>query len=258
MAFSYKGAIAFGLVYIPITLTLAVRENDVGFNMLEKKTLSRVKYKKTCVDCEGREISKDEIIRGYQYEKDKYIVFADEEFEKLKTKKDKNITIQKFVNIDEVDPVYFNKAYYVRPTGGERAYTLLLAAMEKKNHAGVAKTVLGTREILILLRVKDGVMMANTLYFFDEVRTDLKPSMDKVMIDKIELDLAINLIKNMTKPFEPELFKDEYNERLRAAIQQKIAGQEIDEPQEEAMNNVINIMDALKKSIEISKKAVNK
>ena len=258
MAFSYKGAITFGLVYIPITLTAAIKENNIGFNMLEKETLSRVKYKKTCIDCNGREIAQHDIVKGYQYEKGQYVIFSDEDFEKIKTVKDKNITIQKFVNLDEVDPVYFDRAFYVNPAGGERAYALLLSAMEKENRAGVAKTVLCTRETLVLLHVHDGVMMANTLFFHDEVRTLLKPTLDKITIDKSEFDLAVSLINNMTKPFEPELFKDEYNERLRTAIEQKIAGKEIEGPREEVVNNVINIMEALKKSIEISKRAVGK
>ena len=114
MAYSYKGAIAFGLVYIPINLVVSVKENDIGFNMLEKKTKSRVKYRKTCVDCKDKEVKQEDIVKGYQYEKDKYVIFTDEDFEKIKSPKDKNITIEQFVNIEEIDPIYFDKSYYVR------------------------------------------------------------------------------------------------------------------------------------------------
>ena len=116
MAYSYKGAITFGLFYIPLTLSWSINEHDIGFNMLEKKTKSRVKYKKTCVDCNDKVVKNEDIVKGYQYEKNKYVIFTDEDFEKIKSPKDKNITIEQFVSIDEVDPIYFDKAYYVKPT----------------------------------------------------------------------------------------------------------------------------------------------
>ena len=223
--------------------------------MLEKDTLSRVKYKKTCVDCDGREITQSEIVKGYQYEKDKYVIFTDDDFEKIKTQKDKNITISQFVNLDEVDPVYFDRAYYVNPTGGENAFALLLQAMETENRAGLAKTVLGTRETLILLRVRKGVMLANTLYFHDEVQKS--PRHELPACKQEELALAKSLIENMVQKFAPENFRDEYNERLRAAIDAKVAGKELEAPHETAPNNIINIMEALKKSVELTKRAVN-
>ena len=169
MAYSYKGAISFGLVYIPIVLTASIKNNDIGFNLIDKKTMSRVKYKKTCVDCDDKEVKNENIVKGFQYEKDKYVIFTDKDFEKIKTEKDKNITIEQFVNLDEVDPIYFDKAYYVSPTGGEKAFEVLLSAMEKQNKAGIAKAVLGTKESLILIRAKNGNMLVNTLYFYDEV-----------------------------------------------------------------------------------------
>lgn len=173
MAFSYKGAITFGLVYIPIVLVASIKNNDIGFNMIDKKTMSRVKYKKTCVDCDDKEVKNENIVKGYQYEKDKYVIFTDKDFEKIKTQKDKNITIEQFVNLSEVDPIYFDKAYYVKPTGADKAFEVLLEAMEKQKKAGIAKTVLGTKETLVLLRVKNGIMFANTLnwyaVFYDEI-----------------------------------------------------------------------------------------
>ena len=247
MPHSYKGAIAFGLVYIPITLSPAVRENDVGFNMLERSTLSRVKYKKTCVDCDGREVANHEIVKGFQYERDKYVIFTDEDFEILKSTKDKQITISKFVDLSEVDPVYFERAYHVNPLGAEKPYALLALAMEKQNRAGIAKTVLGTKEVLVLLRAKDGIMFANTLYFHDEVKR--APQFDKPKVATEELALAKNLINNMVAKFEPQKFKDEYNERLRKAIEQKVAGKELEAQDDDAPQNVINMMDALKKSV---------
>lgn len=253
MAYSYKGAITFGLVYIPITLQLSIKEHDIGFNMLEKKTLSRVKYKKTCVDCNNKEVKNEDIVKGYQYEKDKYVVFTQKDFEKLKTEKDKNIVIEQFVNLSEIDPIYFDKAYYVKPTGADKAYNVLLKAMENEKKAGIAKTVLGTKETLLLIRARDGKMLVNTMYFFSEVQK--APQVQKSTVSKKELDLAKNLINQMTQPFSPEKYKDEYHEKVKKAIKRKIAGNEIVESrQEEKPVKVINLMEALQKSLKTSNK----
>ena len=115
MAYSYKGAITFGLVYIPIYLTLCVKENDIGFNMLEKKTKSRVKYKKTCVDCDNKEVKNEDIVKGYEYAEDKYVTITNDDLEKIKTEKDKSIQILHFATINQISPTYFDKTYYAVP-----------------------------------------------------------------------------------------------------------------------------------------------
>lgn len=253
MAYSFKGAITFGLVYIPITLSLSIKENDIGFNLIDKKTMSRVKYKKTCVDCENREVKNEDIVKGYQYEKDKYVIFTEQDFEKIKNQKDKNITIERFVSIDEVDPIYFDKSYYVLPQNSEKAFLVLLEAMEKQNKAGLAKTVIGTKQTLLLLRAKDKKMIANTLYFFDEVLNP--PQIKQTKILKQELELAKTLINQMTKPFNIEKYKDEYNEKIKKAIKTKIAGKKvISSKNSKKPQNIINLMEALKKSVNSSKK----
>ena len=132
MAYSYKGSISFGLVYIPVTLHSTIKNNDIGFNMIDKKTMSRVKYKKTCADCDGREVRQEDIVKGYEYEEGKYVLFDEKDFEKLKSKKDKNITIEQFVNLAEIDPLYFDKPYYVAPTGAEKAFSVLLSAKGRR------------------------------------------------------------------------------------------------------------------------------
>lgn len=248
MAFSYKGAISFGLVYIPITLQASIKNNDVGFNLIEKNTMSRVKYKKTCVDCNNKEVKNEDIVKGYQYEKDKYVIFTDKDFEKIKSLKDKNIVIEQFVNLREVDPIYFDKAYYVNPIGAEKAYFVLVEAMEKQKKAGIAKTVLGTKETLILLRSQDGRLLVNTLYFANEIVKSKE--IKKIKVQKKELDLAVNLIEEMTEPFKIEKYKDEYNEKIKKAIKKKINGNEIVESkQEKTPTKVINLLEALQKSL---------
>ena len=249
---AYKSAITFGLVFIPVSLSVGIKEHDIGFNMIEKKTMSRVKYKKTCVNCNNKEVKNEDIVKGYQYEKDKYVIFSDKDFEKLKTPQDKNITIQQFVNLNEVDPIYFEKAYFIKPTGADKAYNVLLKAMESEKKAGIAKTVLGTKETLLLLRASNGRLIANTLFFHNEVQK--APEIAKSKISKSELDLAKNLINQMTQPFKPEMFKDEYHERVKKAIKRKISGNEIIEtkPEHEPVK-IINLMEALQKSLKNNK-----
>ncbi len=253
MAYSYKGSISFGLVYIPVTLHSTIRDNDIGFNMIDKKTMSRVKYKKTCADCDGREVKQEDIVKGFEYEDGKYVIFVEKDFEKIKSKKDKNISIEKFVNLSEVDPLYFDKPYYVAPTGAEKAFSVLLTAMEQEGKAAIAKTVLGTKETLILIRSKDGQMLLNTLFFEEEVtKNPAKEITEKG--NAAELKMAKAIIEGMTGEFNPEDYRDEYRQKVQEAIERKIAGKEIVAPREKGIGTVANLMDALTKSLELTQK----
>ncbi len=248
MAYSYKGSISFGLVYIPVTLHSTIKQNDIGFNMIDKKTMSRVRYKKTCADCDGREVKQEDIVKGYEYEDGKYVLFDESDFEKLKSKKDKNITIEKFVEVSEVDPLYFDKPYYVVPTGAEKAFAVLIKAMEQENKAAIAKTVLGTKETLIMIRAKDGQMLLNTLFFEEEVTKNPAKEI-KEQGSAEELKMAKAIIDGMTGEFDPEEYKDEYSQKVKDAIEQKIAGKEIIAPKENKSSTVTDLMDALTKSL---------
>ncbi len=253
MAYSYKGSISFGLVYIPVTLHNSIKQNDIGFNMIDKKTMSRVRYKKTCEDCENREVKQEDIVKGFEYEEGKYVIFEEKDFEKIKTKKDKNITIEQFVDIAEVDPIYYDKPYYVVPTGAEKAYAVLLTAMEQSGKAAIAKTVLGTKETLVMIRAKDGQMLLNTLFFADEVvKNPAKEVTEKG--NAAELKIAQTIIESLTGKFEPEQYKDEYREKVQEAIEKKIAGKEIAAPKNKNFGTVFNLMEALTKSLELTKK----
>lgn len=248
MNYSYKGSLSFGFVYIPIILYSTVRRNDIGFKLIDKKTLSRVKYKKTCEACDDREITQEDIVKGFEYDNGKYVIFDDRDFEKIKSKKDKNITIEKFVELSDVDPVYFDKPYYVVPDGAERAFAVLLTAMDELGKAAVAKAVLGNRDSLILIRAKDGQMLLNTLYFEDEItKNPAKAVTEKA--SSAELKMAKAIVESMSGVFAPEEYKDEYRQKVVAAIEQKIAGKEITAPKEKAVGNVIDLMDALAKSL---------
>lgn len=251
MAYSYKGSISFGMVYIPITLHSSIKNNDISFNLLDKKTHSRIKYKKTCVDCKEREVNAKDIVKGFEYEDGKYVIFEEKDFENLKTKQDKNITIENFVNINEIDPLYFDRPFYVVPTGAEKAFSLLLYALEKEKKCAIAKTVLGQKEALIAIRAKNGEMLLNTLFFKEEVQAN--PMLDKKIktnFEPQELKIAKAIIDGMTTTFNPDKYKDEYRERLVKAINSKIEGKEIKMPKNKRPPKIKNLMEALKLSLE--------
>lgn len=249
MAYSYKGAISFGLVYIPITLHTATKENTINFNLLDKKTMSRIQYKKTCASCNGAQVDNDNIIKGYHYDDDKYVTFEEEDFEKLKSKKDKNIIIEQFVNLIEIDPIYFKKSYYVVPSGAERAFALLKEALRSENKVGFAKTVLGTKETLIAIRVLNNELVLSTMYFHDEIQENPVKQISNVSTNPEELKLAQMLIANMSGPFKPEKYHDEYQEKIQAAIEAKIAGKEFRSPEEKAVGGIADLMQALTESL---------
>lgn len=257
MAYSYKGAISFGLVNIPIILQQSIKQNDISFNMLDKKTMSKIKYKKTCVDCNNREVKNEDIVKGFQYEKDKYVIFEEEDFEKIKSEKDKNITIDTFVNLKDVDPIFIDKTYYVEPNGSDKAFNLLLLSMEKLKKAGIAKTVLGIKDTLILLWIKNGKMLLSTLFYYEEIKN--APNYKKEKITSKEIELATSLINNMQGKFEPQKYKDDYNTKIQKAIKQKISGKQIITSETKPkQQKVINLMEALKQSLKTSEKSTKK
>ncbi len=257
LAYSYKGSISFGFVYIPITLHASTQEHGISFHLLDKKTKSRVKYKKTCVDCKDKEIKNEDIIKGYEYEKGKYVLFDDDDFEKIKSIKEKSIVIEQFVNLDEIDPIYYQKAYYVVPTGAEKAYYLLLQAMEQENKAGLAKSIIGTKENLIIIRAKNHQMILNTLFFEDEIKSNPNQEITE-KVTQAELKLAKTLIQEMTAPFKPKQYKDEYHQKIKKAIEAKIAGKKIVAVKEKAQVPIVDLMEALKNSLKQTKKPKTK
>ncbi len=249
MAVAHKGSISMGLVLIPIGLYRTTTDNDIHFNQLEKESKARIKYKKYCSHC-NKEVTSDDIIKGYEYEKDKYVIMTDDDLEKIKTKRDKTIHIIQFAKMSEIDPIFYEKDYYGIPdTGAEKAFELLRQSMLSQKKVAIAKTVIGTRENLIVLYpTKDG-MIVKTLFYIDEI-VEIPKKVPKMQLDKNEMDMAKLLIENMTKEFEPTAFNDEYQERLRAAIMTKIQGKEIVTTDTGEQNNVIDLMEALKRSID--------
>lgn len=246
MAFS-KASITFGLVYIPVKLEVAVKNNDISFNQLHRKTKERIHYKKFCASC-TEEVSPKDIVKGYEYEPDKYVIMDDEDFEKIKTPKDKSITIESFVDIKEIDPIYFAKSYYVHPDGAAKPFELLRAAMQSQNKAAIARTVMSNKQNLVSIRIKDKTMIMNLMYFHEEIGAP--PVYDSsVKVSKNELELAKNLIASMSGKFNPQDYKDEYQAKLRAAIDMKIRGKEIVASKEGVPNVAIDLVAALQQSL---------
>lgn len=248
MAYSFKGNLSFGFVYIPITLHLIVKDSRVSFRLFDQKTKSKIQYKKTCIDCDGREVKNEDIIKGYEYEDGKFVMVSEDDFEKIKTTKDKNITIEQFINLSEVDPIYYDKSYFVVPTGAEKAYSLLVKAMKEEKKAGIGKTVLGTKESLILIRAQDNHLVLSTLFFQEEIK-DYPHKEEKVTFQASELRLAKLLIKEMTDTFNPKLYHDEYAKKINKLIEMKIKGNKIIAPKEKKENHIRDLMDALQTSL---------
>lgn len=252
MAVAHKGSISMGLVLIPIGLYKTTTDNDIHFNQLDKESKARIKYKKYCSHC-NKEVTSNDIIKGYEYEKDKYVIMSEDELEKIKTKKDKTIHIVQFANLSEVDQLYYEKNYYGIPdTGAEKAFELLRQSMLAQQKVAIAKTVIGTRENLLVLCPTENGMIVKTLFYHDEIVAPPKqiPYME---VDQNELMMANMLIENLTKPFVATNFRDEYQARLREAIMTKIQGKEIVAVDTDQGNNVIDLMEALQKSLDLTK-----
>lgn len=254
MAVSHKGAISFGMVHIPVGLHTAIQDNDIHFNQLCKEDGSRIKYKKICSQC-GKEVSTKDIVKGFEYEPDKYVTMSDDDFEKAKTEKDKTIHILHFTDLTAIRPVYYDKTYHAVPEkGGEKAYEILRRAMKEEGKVAIAKTVMGTKEKLLTLIPTDEDILVETMFYADEVK-ESPSQITQPEVGEAELQMAKTLIAAMVKDFEPKDYKNEYQSRLWEIIQQKIQGKEITVVAEKEANDVIDLMEALQQSLDKVNKA---
>ncbi len=249
---SRKSVITFGMVAIPIAMYTATQDNDIHFNQLHAEDNSRIRYKKTCAHC-GKEITSNEIVKGYQYDKDKYVVITDEEIEKIKTEKDKSIQILHFAELNQISPVYYEKTYQAVPEpGGEKAFELLRSALMAEQKIAIGKTVMGTKDTLMAIIPREEGILISTMFFADEVK-ELQKQYTKPEVSKQELDMAKLLINSMDTPFDPSKYKDEYQVKLRELIEAKISGKEVVAAEPESTGKVIDLMEALKASVEKAK-----
>lgn len=252
----WKGSISFGLVNIPIKMFSSTDDKDVKFKYLHKECRTPIKQQRVCPTCE-KEIEWNDIVKGFEYEPGRFVIIDEEDMEAIKPDATKAIEILDFVNLSEIDPIYFNKSYYLSPqeTGG-KAYHLLRQAMNDSGKIGIAKITIRTKESLAALRVYKNLLVLETFFYPDEIRAvELVPGIpNNIMLEQKELDMAIHLIENLTTEFEPEKYKDEYREALQEIIAKKIEGEEVEMPKEPPRRNIIDLMQALQASIEETEK----
>ena len=250
---SRKSVITFGMVAIPIAMYTATQDNDIHFNQLHKEDNSRVRYKKTCAHC-GKEIKTEDIVKGFEYDEDKYVVVTDEEIEKIKTEKEKSIQILHFAQLNQISPVYYDKTYQVSPQpGGEKSFELLRAALMAEQKVAIGKAVMGTKDTLMAIIPREDGILISTMFYADDIK-ELQKQYTKPDISEQELNMAKILINSMDTPFDPAQYKDEYQEKLRALIETKISGEEVVATQSEGPSKVIDLMEALKASVEKAQK----
>ncbi len=242
----YKTAISFGLVNIPVTLNPIIKDNDTSFNMLHKKCGERVKYIKYCPHC-NEEVKIKDLVKGYKYSDDNYITFDDKDFDKLKSDEDKTIEIISFVNLKEIDPIYFEKSYYLKTKDKSKAFSLFKSALQKQGKVAIAKTVLGNKSYYVILRFGHHNIIMSTLFYEEEIRLDEESTEEK--FTEKEMNLALKLIESMSGKFKPETYHDEYQDKIKDAIDKKVSGKKIPKVKGKKRESVKDLMEALEKSI---------
>jgi DNA end-binding protein Ku len=253
MPVAHRTVISFGLVAIPISMYTAIQDNDIKFNQLHKGDNERIKYIKTCAHC-GKELKAEDIVKGYEYDKDHYVIITDEDIEKIKTEKDKTIQILHFAQLNQISPVYYEKTYQVVPeAGGEKAFELLRKALLSEQKIAIGKTVMGTKDTLMAVIPREDGMLIATMFYEDDIK-ELQKTFNKPEPNDAELSMAKTLINSMDTPFNPNEYSDQYQIKLKKLIEDKIVGKEIVSSETDRPNNVINLMDALKASIEKNNK----
>ena len=255
----WSGAISFGLVNVPVKLMGAVSPKDVRFNQLEAGTGARIKQKRVSAET-GEEVPFDQIVKGYEISPDNYVVIEPQELEALDPKATRSIEIEDFVDLDQIDPLYFERPYYLVPDkGGAKAYALLLEAMKESQKVGIARLVLRTKQYLAAIRPLGDALVLETLLYPDEVTLpdDVEGlPRDDVEIQDRELKIARQLIESLSTEFEPENYRDEYRERVLELIEQKAEGKQIvTQPATEEPTKVVDLMAALEASLAQAKEA---
>jgi DNA end-binding protein Ku len=259
----WKGSISFSLVNIPIALYPATRREELSFRLLRKSDLSPVNYKRVA-EKDGKEVPWDQIVKGYEYEKGKYVVLKDEDFERVDLEATQTVDIRDFVNVDEIDPIFFYKPYYLEPQkGGDKAYALLRDALKDSKKVGIAKVVIKTRQYLAGVKPEDGALVLELMHFADELADTGKLHLPKkVEVGKREMNMAKSLIESMSAKWNPEKYHDDYREALMEVIEEKVeaGGKEIEEKPKKAPKptKVIDLVSVLQKSLEQTGRAKKK
>lgn len=252
----WSGNITFGLVTIPVKLYGAIHRGDISFHLLHKRCSTPVNYEKHCPTC-NISLEIEDLVRGYEYEKGRFVILTKGEIESP-YKDFKNIEILKFVDLKEIDPIYLERSYYLQPAeGAERAYALLITAMKRTGRVGIVRFVLREREHIGILRIFNDTLTVQSLFYADEImKPDFLNIPERVHLDEKEIELAEELLRHYIGKFNINDYKDEYREKLMKIIKSKITGKEIKIAPQKEVEKVVDLMDALKKSLERKKKAV--
>lgn len=254
----WKGAISFGLVHVPVELHSAKkRSTELDMTMLDKRDFAPVGYKRVNKST-GKEVPWADVVKGYEYEDDKYVVLSDEDFRRANPEAAKSVDIQAFVELIDIAPRYFDTPYYLVPgKRGEKAYALLRDTLKKAGKAGIASVVIRTRQYLAALMAQDDILVLNTLRYHDELKDPSELKVPEARVSTKELDMAMRLVEDMADEWKPERYRDTFRDDLLKRIDEKVkAGQteEITEPEKERKAEkgaeVIDLMELLKKSIE--------
>jgi DNA end-binding protein Ku len=254
----WTGNLSFGLVTIPVRLYPATEDKTVSFNQLRASDHSRIGYQRVA-KADSEVVPYEDIVKGYEYEPDRYVVFERDELDALKPESSRTIDILQFTPLEEIDPIYFQRSYYLAPDpAGAKAYGLLATAMEDKRTVAVCKITLRDKEHLATLRLRDGVFVLETMHWPDEIRAF---ELSEVGVDELpeprpqEVQMAETLIENLTEDFNPAAYHDEYRERVLDAVRAKVEGEEVTIISEEGeAAPVVDLTEALKASVEASKK----
>ena len=257
----WSGAISFGLVNVPVKLYTAVRAHRIPFNLLHAEDGTRLTQKRVCPNPDhgdgGKEVSWDEVAKGYEIAPDQYVKIEQEELDELDPKASRTIEIEEFVELADIDPVFFDHPYYLAPDrNASKAYRLLVEAMAESGKVAIGRFVMRTKEYLAAIRADDGLLVISTMRFADEVadRHEVEVPTDDVEVSDKELKLAKQLIDSLTDKFEPDRYHDEYRERVRELIERKAEGKEIAvQPTAEEPERVVDLMAALEESLEKAK-----
>jgi DNA end-binding protein Ku len=245
----WKGHITFGLISIPVRMSAAARGERISFNQLHSVCHSRLKQPTFCPVCD-RKVERSEIEKGYEYEKDQYVLFSEEELSRIQPPTAKVMEILEFVKLDEIDPLYYEASYYVTPEdAGLKAYELLMEAMQETGHAAIAKLYMHQREHIVIIRPGSKGLTLHTMYYSNEIRAAEHVSTDKVQLKDQEKKLAHQLIDSLSGPFEPQKYHDEYQNSVSALIAAKLKGQQVAEAPQPHLAPVVDLMEALKKSL---------
>ena len=252
----WKGAISFGLVTIPVSVYPATEEKTLRFNQLHDADGGRIRMKRTC-SIDGEEVEFEHIVKGYEYEKDRYVLLSDDDFDAVPVPSSRAIDIVRFVDLDDIDPMLFKKSYYLIPEEtGAKAYSLLREAMSQDGRVGIAKVSFRDKEHLAALRFKDDAFVLETMYWPDEIReADFGGVNVDVKVRDQELEMARQLIENLTSEWAPEQFSDAYRDALLQIVEAKIEGREVEIVAAEPTAKVVDLMEALKASVAAAKRA---